>query len=216
MTVEEIKSVGKDAIIKLAFEKIEIGNLDIGAFDRIKIIESEDEVWVNFDMAFKYVPLESAYFYSAGVGLADGYTVISPLSNSHEDKNIRASAFFEPTKESKNAILFILDAINMDEETGAIPNGILPEDTDMRIFEKQDHYEIEVHSPSMVSFYRIKKNTGEVYDGEHEHVMLDLEDDLIGDGIDIDTEYEFIDDELEEDGIEFEDVSDLWEADEVE
>ena len=216
MTVEEIKSIGKDAIIKLAFEKLEKGDIDIGVFDRIKIIESEDEVWVNFDMAFKYVPLESAYFYSAGVGLVEGYTVISPLSNPLGNENIRASAFFKPTKESKNAILFILDAINKDEETGVIPKGILPEDTDMRIFEKQDHFEIEVHSPSTVSFYKIKKNTGEVYDGEHEHVMLDLEDDLIGDGIEIDTEYEFIDNELEDDAIAYEDVSDLWEADEVE
>lgn len=216
MTVEEIKRLGKDAIIKRAFEKIEKGNIDIGAFDRINIIESEDEVWVNFDMAFKYVPLESAYFYSAGVGLAEGYTVISPLSNPLENKNIRATAFFESTKESKNAILFILDAINKDEETRAIPKGILPEDTDMRIFEKQDHYEIEVHSPTMISFYKIKKNTGEVYDGEHEHAMLDLEEDLIGEGIEIDTEYEFNDDELEEDGIEFEDAGYLWEADEVE
>ncbi len=216
MPVEDIKSLGKDAIIKLAFEKIEKGNLDIGVFDRIRIIESKDEVWVNFDMVFKYVPLGSAYFYSAGVGLADGYTVISPLSNSFENKDIRATAFFAPTKESKNAILFILDAIEKDEETGEIPKGILPEDTDMRIFEKQDHYEIEVHSPMIFSSYKIKKNTGEVYDGEHEHGMLDLEEDLIGEGIEIDTEYEFVDNEWEEDGIEFEDAGDLWELDEVE
>lgn len=178
MTLDEMKALGRDSLIAIAAERAKNSYPDfrIDLFAHIRVKISRSSLWVIFDNPIRFVPRKSAFIYDMSVNLTENSIGTGPIENDKELKDFEEYQFFKPTKESRKAIEFVLNAVNKDNEIGDIPDGKLPDGTQMTIIEKSDHYAIEVDSYSTVSHYKIKKSSGKIYDASHKHYARDWDD----------------------------------------
>ncbi|NUM82279.1 hypothetical protein HUU42_15900 [bacterium] len=178
MTLDEMKALGRDSLIAIAASRAQSSYPDFKTdlFDRIRVKVSRGSLWVIFEQVIRFVPRKSAFIYDMSVNLTENSIGTGPIENDRELKDFEDYQFFKPTKESRKAIEFVLNAINKDNEIGDIPEGKLPDDTQMTVIEKSDHYAIEVDSYSTVSHYKIKKGSGKIYDASHKHYARDWDD----------------------------------------
>jgi hypothetical protein len=177
MKIDEIKKLGRDAIINLAVEKLNqqfteagVSDFNPANFDRIKVKINENSVSVSFGMVYRYIPLDSAFYYGVFINLTENLISYDLLANPKDNNHPGKPKFFTPTLESDKAIFFILDASNKSFEVDPIIDGQLPDDTTITIYETPDHYDIEVNSEYVVSNFKINKISGEIYDATHEHI----------------------------------------------
>lgn len=178
MTLDEMKALGRDSLIAMAAERAKNSYPDfkIDLFDRIRVKIRQKSLVVIFDNAIRFVPRKSAFIYDMHVNLTENSLGTGPIENGKEVKDFEEYQFFKPTKESRKAIEFVLNAINKDNDIGDIPDGKLPDDTRMTVIEETDYYDIEVDSYSTVSHYKIKKGSGKIYDASHKHYARDWDD----------------------------------------
>ncbi|MBX7153097.1 hypothetical protein K1X84_15830 [bacterium] len=178
MTLDELKALGRDSLIAIAAARAKNSYPDFKTdlFDRIRVKISRGSLWVIFDNAIQFVPRKSAFIYDMSVNLTENSLGTGPIENDKELKDFEEYQFFKPTKNARKAIEFVLNAINNDNEIGDIPDGKLPDDTQMTIIEKSDYYAIEVDSYSTVSHYKIKKGSGKIYDASHKHYARDWDE----------------------------------------
>ncbi|WP_143744049.1 hypothetical protein [Maribacter ulvicola] len=161
--VEELVLLGKNAIVEMALELIDT---DVSAenFSKIKVITNGETVQVLFLNPIKYLPLNSASYFDFNVDVLKKIVSYHPSSNGNfsEEKNILP---FYQSKETDINIDFVLNAINVSNEIGAI--NILNFEDEMFIREKDNYYEITLISEFQESTYKITKETGKVFDLEH-------------------------------------------------
>jgi len=177
--VEKFKKLGRERIIQLAAEEVrrEVdseSNFKVENFDQIKVMASEKNIYVTFSMPFRYVPLNSSAYYGVYVSLTEDMMSCRPHDNREDEYNYRQELkFFVPTKESKKAIALVINAINQSGKVGSIDNGKLPENDYMIIRDKPSYYGIERVSrvsKYVLSFYKIDKISGKIYDATHEQL----------------------------------------------
>ena len=177
--VKKFKKLGRERIIQLAAEELRReadseSNFKVENFDQIKVMASEKNIYVTFSMSFRYVPLNSSAYYGVYVSLTEDMMSYRSHDNREDEYNYRQLLkFFVPRKESKKAIAFVINAINKSGKVGSIDNGKLPENDYMIIRDKPSYYGIERVSrvsKYVLSFYKIDKISGKIYDATHEQL----------------------------------------------
>jgi hypothetical protein len=177
MNVKEINKLGREEIIKMAVEKLnqifsQAGVIDFNPinFDCIRVMVADDSVSVTFGMTYRYIPLNSAYYYGVFIDLIENVISYNSLTNPQDHDYNGKPKFFCPNEISEKTIAFVIDAINKCDDIESIIDGQLPDDTTMAIYEKPDHYEIEVNSGIIISNFKVDIESGKVYDTTHEHI----------------------------------------------
>lgn len=182
--VEELKQMGKDSLINLALSYMD-NSIDISQYN-IRVLASESEIIVSFRIPLKYIPYNSEYFYDASVDIGNDFISYANYSNP-EDYQSNTVAFYTPTREHKENIKFIVNAINKRENKNIVPVNLSDLKDDLIIREKPDHYNVEYVSDNFDQAYKINKVSGKIYD----LTMSNLEPDPNGNDI---IEYEEVED----------------------
>ena len=164
----------------MAVKKVKeyIPAFDIKNFKMILVRKRAGDVYVAFRNPILFIPLNSFYIYEVAVFLVTDTISWDKIDNppGYGEKFEKADIppIFVPNEETEQAIAQVLDIINREDSgVGSIPNNILPKDSFMKIIEHQDYYNVEMNSPTVFSTYKIKKDTGEIYDHRHEHLVPD-------------------------------------------
>ncbi len=165
--VEEIIKLGKERIIQLAQELLD-EDIDPRHFPRIKIKANSKEVLVSFLHPIKFLPKNSVYCYNIFVSLVKKRVYRDIFSNPPGSLNEKAPVF-KLEGENEEKFQFVVDAINKSFKVGSLDEKKF--DADMRIREEDDHYDVIVTSRFQESFYKIKKESGELYDDGHSHLI---------------------------------------------
>lgn len=178
-------SSDRDSIITIGFQMIkEIidSNMSIQSFDKILVFRNSSSTIVSFTNPVKYIPFNSSYYYDISVDIVSGLISYGALSNpktyvSQDDKIY----FYKPDLEADKNTQFVIDVINKNEGTKIIEtrqNFAGNIDGSLIIYEEQNYFAIERISEYQESFYKINKQTGEVYDEEHNELSIPPIDDV--------------------------------------
>jgi hypothetical protein len=170
--IMENKISRRKRMISTAVEKMKMrgfADFDASLFPIIKVRESEDDLYVSFDRPIYFYPLNSVYLYAATVRINtvdESYKIQeNPPDMEYDIEKVKC---FVMTKELKKKFDFVIGAINASNQAGKIDPEDLPTDFEMEIWERKDHYEIGIEH-QYYSFYKIKKETGQIYDAGHKH-----------------------------------------------
>lgn len=180
--VEELKEMGKDSLIKLALSYMD-NSIDASQYN-IRVLSNDTEVIVSFRIPLKYIPYNSEYFYDASVDIGNDFISYANYSNP-EDYQTNTVAFYTPTREHKQNIKFIVNAINKSKNENIVPVNLSDLKDDLIIREKPDYYDVEYVSDNFDQTYKINKVSGKIY----ELTMSNLEPDPNGNDV---IEYEEI------------------------
>jgi hypothetical protein len=162
--VRELIKLGKDSIIQLALPLID-KKASLENFTHISIQSNGKEVYVVFFNPVMYVPINSKFYDNVGVNLTTKAIFKSSVANPLELITTKNNLYYIQTEEIKNNIEFVIEAIDFLDIT-----DIINFKDQMRILEKEDHYDISVVSEVQESWYKIKKITGEMYEEGHAHL----------------------------------------------
>ncbi|MDF4202234.1 hypothetical protein PXD56_04680 [Maribacter sp. SA7] len=157
--VNELVEMGEDAIVASALKSIG-GSISLENFTSVTVLTNGKEVYVSFRNQYKFLPLNSIYYFDVGVNVTLNTIYKNSIANPYEYTNEETIPYFELTEDIKKHIDFVKQAIgNLD--------GF---EDELIIRENKDYYAIEVVSESQESSYKIKKSTGEIYDEFHAHL----------------------------------------------
>ncbi|WP_423998193.1 hypothetical protein [Maribacter sp. IgM3_T14_3] len=166
--VTEILKLVKDAIVASALNSID-GTISLENFTSATVLSNGEEVYVSFRNQYKYIPINTIYYFDVGVNITTQTTYNNSVANPYNYSTERTIPYFKLTEDIKKHIDFVKQAIgNLD--------GF---EEDIIIRENEDFYAIEVVSETQESSYKIKKNTGEIYDEFHAHlepIPFDVDD----------------------------------------
>lgn len=166
--INDIKKLGKDSIIQLALD-IAQNDIDKDYFETIAISANHQEIYVNFYNSVVYAPLNKEFTTGFTVSILGRTTSYNSIANPTDLRMLNERKYYNPNdKENKKVIQFIFDAINKSTKIGNVNLNNL--DGGMTIKEQDTYYDILVVSDSQESNYKIKKETGEVYDAMHAHL----------------------------------------------
>ncbi|WP_282049366.1 hypothetical protein [Maribacter aquivivus] len=157
--VTEVIELGEDAIVELALKSIG-GNVSLENFTSATVLSNGEEVYVSFRNQYKYLPINTIYYFDVGVNITSQTTYKNSVANPYNFTTERAIPYFHITEDIKKHIDFVKQAIGNLEDF----------EDEMVIRENEDFYDIEVVSESQESSYKIKKGTGEIYDEFHAHL----------------------------------------------
>ena len=166
--VTDILKLGKDAIVATALKSIG-GSISLENFTSATVLSNGEEVYVSFRNQFKYLPINTIYYFDIGVSITTQTTYKNSVANPYNFTTERAIPYFNLTEDIKKHIDFVKKAIGNLE-------GF---EDDLIIRENENFYAIEVVSESQESSYKIKKGTGEIYDEFHAHlepIPFDVDD----------------------------------------
>lgn len=166
--VTEILKLGKDAILASALKSIG-GTISLENFTSATVLSNGEEVYVSFRNQYKYLPLNTIYYFDVGVNITTQTTYKNSVVNPYNYSIERTIPYFNLTEDINKHIDFVKQAIGNLESF----------EDDLIIRENEDFYAIEVVSESQESSYKIKKDTGEIYDEFHAHlepIPFDIDD----------------------------------------
>ena len=168
--IEKLIKSGKDHIIKSA---IKIINEDLNADNfLIQVKKNKKTIIVNFHNPIVFVPLNSIFSYNYGADLIVGSSWSEIVSNPEGfGKNIIDIPVYSPTEETKKHIQFVINAVNACDEIGLIDSECFGFDDCMIIRDNPEYYKIRMLSSHQESFYKIDKQTGNIYDSRHAHLI---------------------------------------------
>jgi len=166
--VTEILKLGEDEIVASALKSID-DNVGMENFTSATVLTNGKEVYVSFRNRYKYLPINTIYYFDVGVNITTQTTYKNSVANPYNFTTERAIPYFHITEDINKHIDFVKKAIGNLE-------GF---EDDIIIRENEDFYAIEVVSESQESSYKIKKGTGEIYDEFHAHlepIPFDVDD----------------------------------------
>ena len=186
MGVEALTKLGREALIRMAVEKIRTNNrndtFERENFDQITVKANDETVIVAFMMSVRYMPLGRRYSYLAIVDLvadtittASGNTVTNEPFLSRSGLNVR---FFPLSKGMDGLILGILKRFYPDAKS--VRDIHFSDNAHIEICEKLFTYEITERSDYSYSFDKIGKLFGTVWESVHESLMVPEDEE--GDG----------------------------------
>ena len=177
MTAKKYKKLGRDSLLKIATDYIR-KNLDTcfnpADYKVQRVTKREDMLYVSFIMPIQFVPAKGSYTYNVSVTLPDfsmSYSLLSCNGESSTDPH-----FFKHTEETRKAVDFIFASINNSNEVGHVKEEEWPSNSVMVIKDMGAYYDIEVDDDYIHSYYKIKKDSGEIYDAGHKHYAIDPDD----------------------------------------
>lgn len=167
--VKELITMGEDTIVAMALKRID-ENVSIENFTSASVLSNGEEVYVSFRNQYKYLPINSTYYFDVGVNITTETIYKSSVANPVGYANKTPILYFYETEGMHKHISFVKQAIG----------DLKGFEDDMIIRENDDYYDIEVLSASQESRYKVKKGTGKIYDEFHAH-LEPIPYDFVGD-----------------------------------
>ncbi len=162
--VRTLVNLGKDSIIQQALTALD-KKASLVNFSTTSLQTNGKEVYVVFSNPVLYLPINSIFQYTMGVNLMTGAQFSNTVANPENFTNTNAIPFYQETEVAKKNSSFVLEAIpNLDASALKDYEGTLI------IREKEDHYAVRLVSETQESWYKIKKDTGKMYDEGHAHL----------------------------------------------
>ncbi|WP_282117326.1 hypothetical protein [Cellulophaga baltica] len=162
--VRTLVNLGKDAIIQQALTALD-QNASLTNFSTTSVQTNGKEVYVVFSNPVLYLPLNSIFKYTMGVHFTTGAQFSNTIANPEDFKPTTAIPIYQETATATEHIAFVVEAI---------PNLNVSDLKDFEgsliIREKEDYYAVHVVSEMQESWYKIKKDTGTMYDEGHAHL----------------------------------------------
>ena len=162
--VKELVELGKDSIIQLALPLID-KKASLENFTNLSIQTNGQEVYVAFSNPIMYLPINTIFYDNVGINLTENSIFKGSVANPIDFTTEKSIPYYIQTKYIKKNIEFVIQAIDSFDIA-----DIINFKSQMRILEKEDHYDISVVSETQESWYKIKKVTGEMYDEGHAHL----------------------------------------------
>ncbi len=190
--VDKIKELGKDSIIQLAMD-ITSFRFEKSNFEKITITANHEDVYVSFNNPVKYIPLYMDYLTDLHVSIVNKTINYNIIANPIDGVSTASAQprFYIP---NKKAIQFVFDAINKSKEIGnASSDSEGFEELNMTIKEKETYYDVSDASGTQESNYKVKKETGEIYDVVHYSLEIDPDADAEDNEKTVDLTNYFID-----------------------
>ncbi|MCK0159651.1 hypothetical protein [Allomuricauda sp. F6463D] len=171
--IRELVKLGKDSIIQLALPLID-ERASLKNFSHTSVQTNGEEIYVAFSNPIMFLPINTIFYDNVGINMSTKTSYKGNVSNPEDFSTANTIPYYVQTDHFKKNIDFILEAMT-DIDSMDITNF----KGEMRIREKEDHYDINVVSEMQESWYQIKKTTGELYNEGHAHVTPapDLEND---------------------------------------
>ena len=166
--VDNIKKLGKDSIIQLTMD-ITSSRFEKSNFERITISANHEDVYVSFINPVKYIPLNKKIITDFTVSILGKTTSLNFVANPNGFRSKGGREYYNPNaSENKKVIQFVFDAINKSKEIrNTSPEAL---EGTMTIKEKNTYYKVLVVSDAQESNYKVKKETGKIYDVSHAHL----------------------------------------------
>ncbi len=162
--VEELVKLGKDSIIQLALSLID-EKASLENFTHTSIQTNGNEIYVVFSNHIMYLPINTIFYDNIVVNLTTNTYFKSNAANPIGFTTEKSIPYYIQTEDIKKKIRFIIELID-SFDTADIVNFR----GQMRILEKEDHYDISIVSEMQDSWCKIKKITGEMYDEGYAHL----------------------------------------------
>jgi hypothetical protein len=169
MDADELRGQGRDAIIKMAVERLygsssfDMSTFKLENFDMIRVRASRSSVRVSLAMSIQYIPMNSSYCYAVFVDLTENMISHGSRSNPEADSPPSGpTRFFDPDDGHRKAIAFVLDAIEKGGQDATRP---------MTIYERKDCFDVLIVTEYVEGGYRIDKRTGNVHDEWHDSLV---------------------------------------------
>lgn len=162
-TVDELKKLGRDSLIKMAIAKLDDSTFQAQYYDRVTVKANKTSVEVEFELSVRFKNGKKCFYDAVTVGILNGTT--GKGASGDCDK----ISYYKPTSSMTKKIAFVFDAINKSDEIGHLPGNKIPNDATMTIEENLTCYYIEFSDYSTFSHYKIDKITGKIFDAGHKH-----------------------------------------------
>jgi hypothetical protein len=173
MDLEELKKKSRIEIIEMAVKQLNDPAFKKESYDRIQVMAGDHKLYVIFDVSICYIPKGKSWYGSIYVDIPGRQISKSVFSNEAPSSE---PGYYSLDEKNKEAIDFIMKSINKSNTVGDLPGSVVPEGSRMLILEKPDCYAIEMDSETIVSNYKIRKKTGEIYEAGHNHMILPDDD----------------------------------------
>lgn len=145
MTEKEVKAItskGKKAIVEIAIKQLD-KEVDTSYFKSIKVMASDNDVYVSFDNPIKFVPENSVYYYSTIVHIK-GLDQSQLLKNPENiDVNFNEVQFLKYDDAILDKIKFVIKAISKQEVVETIDWHYYEDYRGMVIYDRGDHYYVD-------------------------------------------------------------------------
>jgi hypothetical protein len=182
---DEIRQLSKTDIIQLGLEYINDGrgndSVNENMFDQIIVWANNESIYIKFSNPIKFIPINSEYYYDITVYILGGGMSYDIYANPHDyEGSSLDTPFFKSTPGSEEIIQFVIDAINQDAGLTIKEDKkrfLKDFEGDLIIRDCDDHYAITRTSTYQESWYKIRKQTGEIYDDGHAHLEPPPEED---------------------------------------
>jgi hypothetical protein len=155
-TVEELKKLGRDSLIKMAIREINDTAFHAQYYDVVEVRANKTSVEVDFSLSIRFHSGKKCFYEHVYVGLLNGPTGKSSSGECDE------MDYYKPSKKLQKKIDFVFSSINKSSEVGPIPNNTLPAGTKMDITEYTGYYYVEVSDDITYSHYKVDRNTGKI------------------------------------------------------
>ncbi|MDX1628764.1 MAG: hypothetical protein R3345_08690 [Fulvivirga sp.] len=168
--VKELIKLGRDSIISKAKIKLEreYPTFNFDEFSNVRALASDEHLYVNFSVPYRYVPLNSEAIYSMSVFLG-GNLQFSATHLSNGEKPASKPDFYQPDENYHRVIAFIIKATENDKSISSIKENTEVFGHVVSIYEKEDHYKVSIDSRSTSSGYKVSKADGVVSGHWHKH-----------------------------------------------
>ncbi len=174
--IEEYKEKGRQIIIRTAvldmqdsFEETR-DNFDLTAYD-ISVWENSQELKILFKMpSIIFLPINTSFYGNLAGELVSHHFSMEILAN---PSNFDGSIGFYPQYpefEILEQIDFVIDAINEAHGQGSFNKEAFV--GRMEIRKQASFYDINIRSGALVSYLKVEKSTGKVFDERHRQVKL--------------------------------------------
>ena len=172
---EEYRAKGRQWLIDEAAQRLKERNaaFERVAFDQVSVRASNRSVWVTFVTSIVVLRQGERFTHSQGIDLVNGAGAGGSVAHPHDLPWTGDAPPFVPDHAARSAIVFVLHAANASDEVGDIPGGKLPAGTRMTIRDRDDHYDVSVEDPWMMSTYHVAKADGAISEAMHAHSLPD-------------------------------------------
>ena len=182
MSKKEVKStisLGKQAIVNLALKQLDT-EVDTSYFKSIKVMASDNDIYVAFQNPITFIPENAVYFYNVTVFL-NGSNYLQPRKNPETiTYNLEEVQFFKYDDAVLDKIKFVIKAIDKQDVVEVIDWEYYADYNGMTIYDRGDHYYVEKsYGEFNEAAYIINKSTGIAIEEYHAELAPDPMEDAV-------------------------------------
>ncbi|HSZ24696.1 MAG TPA: hypothetical protein VK766_03205 [Cytophagaceae bacterium] len=173
--VEDLKKLGRKALIDRAVEIINDKDFHKENYDRTKVMVGQNKLYVIFDVSVRYIPVITSFYIPVYVDVLNNRMSVKEVSNS----GFFSTNFYDTPSLYTKQVNFVINAINKSIESNMLPEGKVTEDITINIREVFAYYEVELISKTKNFYCRIDKVSGRLFEASSTDLPPQKESSLI-------------------------------------